>query len=115
MITEVSRPIRCQKNPEVGVRRIYSRIPPNTPLTRTIVLDRGPPHVEVEERAHSIHLLPNYFGLLIAYWMMSSLVSKCFYMPQSAQPSMIQAIFGHSSWKIVDIAKFVYELNTRVQ
>ena len=31
MITEVS--IRCQKNPEVGTRRIYPRIPPpNTPL-----------------------------------------------------------------------------------
>jgi len=26
MITEVS--IRCQKNPEVGIRRIYRRIPP---------------------------------------------------------------------------------------
>ena len=31
MITEVS--IRCQKNPEVGIRRsLYPRIPPNTPL-----------------------------------------------------------------------------------
>jgi len=31
MITEVSiYTIRCQKNPEVGIRRI--RIPPNTPL-----------------------------------------------------------------------------------
>ena len=31
MIIEVS--IRCQKNPEVGIRRMYPRIPPpNTPL-----------------------------------------------------------------------------------
>ena len=36
MITEVS--IRCQQNPEVGIRRIpaYRYPPPNTPLDRRI-------------------------------------------------------------------------------
>jgi len=39
MITEVS--IRCQKNPEVGIRRIPAYTPPNTPLGGHV--HRSPP------------------------------------------------------------------------
>ena len=35
MIAEVN--IRCQKNPEVGIRRITAYIPPNTSLALSLV------------------------------------------------------------------------------